>query len=123
MSNMERVPYLEDGDFNPDGSLKPYVNKGKPLVLMVQGSFCGFCTKAKPDFEKFAHSSQKTVGATLQIDGGESEKKAGSRIPKMDSSYRGVPFYMGFNSSGKFVKSHQGGRDTSSIMAFANTLG
>ena len=119
---MVNVPYLEKEDVNPDGSLKQYVNRGKPCVVMVQGLFCGFCGQAKPDFEKFSHSSKNVVGATVQIDGSPSEKMAGQMITQNDPSYRGVPSYMGFNSQGKYVKTHQGGRDAKSLYQFAQSL-
>lgn len=122
MSFMAHVPYLEDSDFNKDHSLKPHVTQGKPVVVMAQGQFCGFCTKAKPAFEKFAHSSKNVRGVTLQIDGHPSEKKAGERIGKLDKGYRGVPTYLGFDSNGKYIKTHNGGRDQQSITAFANSL-
>lgn len=123
MSYMVGVPYLEDSDFNPDNTLKSHVTQGKPVVVMAQGTFCRFCTKAKPDFEKFAKSGEHNARAvTLQIDGGPSEKNAGQRISALDKNYRGVPAYFGFNNTGKYVKTHNGGRDTQSITDFAKTL-
>lgn len=119
---MNGVPYLEDSDFNPDNSLKPHVNMGKPCVVMVQGLFCGYCTQAKPAFEQFAHSSQAVKGVTLQIDGGPSEKSATKRVQALDKSYRGVPTYLGFGSDGRYQKTHSGGRDKQSIEQFASSL-
>lgn len=119
---MVNVSYLEDSDLNPDGSLKPHVNNGRPCVVMVQGAFCGYCTKAKPDYQKLAHRSQKVAIVTVQIDGGPSEKSAGTMLTKVDKSYRGVPHYMGFNSQGKYVRTHTGGRDMASLEQFANSL-
>lgn len=119
---MTDVPYLEDSDFNPDHSLKPHVNNGKPVVVMCQGLFCGYCTKAKPAFEQFAKGSSNVVGATLQIDGGPSEKAAAKRIPNWDPKYRGVPTYIGFGSDGKPQAVHSGGRDLNSLRSFATKL-
>lgn len=116
------VPYLEDSDFNQDNSLKPYVNKGKPCVVMVQGLFCGYCGKAKPAFQQVAQSTSDVVCATMQIDGGPSEKTAAKRLAKIDPSYRGVPIYLGFGSNGKYIKTHNGGRDANSLKAFAASL-
>lgn len=122
MSVMERVPYLEDEDFNPDHSLKKYVNKGKPCVVMVQANFCGYCTQAKPAFQKVAHSLSEVVCSTIQADGGPSDNKASKRVPKLDKSYTGYPTYMGFSSSGKFIGVHNGGRDEESLKKFALSL-
>lgn len=119
---MENVAYLEVDDFNSDGSLKSYVYNGKPVVVMAQGTFCGYCTQAKPAFVKFAKNNPKILAATITIDGEESEKAASKFIGKLDKSYRGVPTYLGFNSDGKYTKTHSGGRDTDSIAGFAVTL-
>jgi thiol-disulfide isomerase/thioredoxin len=119
---MTRVPYLEDTDFNQDNSLKAHVGNGKPTVVMAQGVFCGYCSTAKPAFQQFTHTNKNVNGVTIQIDGQPSEKKAGERIKKLDPTYRGVPVYLGFNSEGKFVKVHSGGRDFQSLNTFANSL-
>lgn len=121
MSKLVNIPYLEDSDFNADNSLKPYVNKGKPCVIMVQGNFCGYCTQAKPAFQKLASLSGVAL-CTLQIDGAPQEKAAAKRVSILDKSYRGVPTYLGFNAQGKYVATHKGGRDTASIESFAKSL-
>lgn len=123
MKYLENVPYLEMNDFTSDMSLKPYVGKGKPVVVMAQGLFCGYCTQAKPAFQKFADQMKgKVVAATIQIDGNKSEKMLGQMIDKLDKSYRGVPTYLGFNSHGKYVGTHNGGRGTKDLLHFASQL-
>jgi thiol-disulfide isomerase/thioredoxin len=114
------IPYLEDTDINPDGSLKPHVGNGKPVILMVQGDFCGYCTKAKPDFQKFAKSSN-VVAVTIQTDGGESDRKASKAIAVVNKS-PGVPAFLGFDKNGKYVKTHQGNRDFASLEQFSASL-
>jgi len=109
------IPYLEDEDFNPDNSLKQYVGKGKPVLVMIQGAFCHFCSDAKPAFQQLASSISSFICVTLQVDGLPSEKQASQRISKLDSSYRGVPTYFIFDAQGRFVKVHQGGRDANSL--------
>jgi thiol-disulfide isomerase/thioredoxin len=111
------VPHLEMEDFTPDMKLKPHVTRGKPVVVMAQGHFCGYCTQAKPAFAAFCKETT-IVGATIQID---SEKDVGGKISGWDKTYRGVPFYLGFNSKGQYVKSHSG-RDKASLLAFGKTL-
>lgn len=117
---MIKVPYLEGDDINSDGSLKEYVGRGKPTVVMVQGNFCGYCTQAKPDFQKFAKSANCMV-ATVQSDGDEKDQLAGKKLSVVNKA-RGVPAYLGFDKNGKFVGNHEGGRDTNSLIEFANRL-
>lgn len=116
------IPYIEDIDFNNDNTLKYYVSNGKPVVMMVQGNFCGYCSQAKPAFKQFVDSNSKVTGVTLQIDGKPSEKNASKIIPMLYSDYKGVPVYLGFDKNGRFVKCHDGGRDVNSLMTFANSL-
>lgn len=117
---MPNIPYLEITDFNSDMSLKPHVGKGKPVVCMAQGIFCHFCTQAKPDFIEFSKQSQGKVAAvTIQID---SEKDLNSLISNLDPNYQGVPVYLLFDSSGKYVRTHNSGRDVKSLMSAANSL-
>lgn len=119
---MENVLYLEDADVNPDGSLKSHVTQGKPTVVMVQGKFCGYCSQAKPAFEKCATMGHKCAFVTVQMDASPGEKKCASAITKNDPKHRGVPAYLGFSADGKFKAVHGGGRDQSALIEFANSL-
>jgi thiol-disulfide isomerase/thioredoxin len=115
------IPYLEDSDINPDASLKPSVCKGKPVLLMVQGNFCGYCTKAKPAFQKCVQMVPEVVFATVQTDGSPSERKASQMLSAVNKS-PGVPAYLGFDKNGKFVGIHNRGRDVQDLKAFCQTL-
>jgi thiol-disulfide isomerase/thioredoxin len=120
---MEKVAYLEIEDFTSDEKLKPYVNKGKPAIVMCQGNFCGFCQTAKPAFQDAANdNNNQVVFCTILIDGDKSEKDAAKLISKWDKNYRGVPTYLGFDKNGNYVKTHDGGRDKKSIEEFIRTL-
>lgn len=119
---MENVAYIEVDDINPDGTLKPYVTNGKPVIMMCQGLFCGYCTKAKPAFEKIAKTNPTFVFASILTDGEESEKAAAKFIKVWNEDHRGVPDYLGFDKNGKFKKVHSGGRDEKSLMDFATSL-
>lgn len=111
------IPYLEEQDINEDGSLKSHVTKKKPTLVMVQGNFCGYCTQAKPDFQKLANNPYFSV-ATVMIDGSESEKRASSKLPKT----QGVPAYIGFTSDGKNGIIHNGNRDAQSLIDFMKSF-
>ena len=119
---MENVAYIEVDDINLDGTLKPYVNNGKPVIMMCYGNFCGYCTKAKPAFEKLAKTETQFVWAAILTDGEESEKAAAKFIKMWNKEHRGVPDYLGFDKNGKFAKVHSGGRDEKSLMDFCNSL-
>ena len=115
--HMPGVPYLE-GSYFSGLKLKPHVGGGKPVVIMCQGLFCGYCTQAKPAFMQFCKETT-VVGCTIQID---SEKDVAQKIGQWDKSYRGVPTYLGFDSKGNYVKTHNGGRDKAALLAFAKSL-
>lgn len=115
------IPYLEGSDVNADGSLSPNVGKGKPVLVMVQGNFCGYCTKAKPAFQELANALKNVVCCTVQTDGGPSDKEANAKLSVVNKS-PGVPAFLGFNSQGKFMASHNGNRDVASLKAFADSL-
>lgn len=119
---MEKVAYLEIDDFTPNGDLKSYVNQGFPAIIMAQGNFCGYCKMAKPAFQDLANAGNKVVCCSIEIDGEDSEKAAGKLLNKWDKNYKGVPTYLGFNSQGKYVKTHTGGRDKESLEQFVKTL-
>ena len=94
MSRSENIPYLEAIDFDDNGNLKKDVNGGKPLVLMVQGSYCGHCNHAKPAYEQAAASGDgNAIFAMLQIDGGPTERAAAPFIQKNIGKF-GVPAYL-----------------------------
>ncbi len=122
----ETIAYLEDEDFTPDGKLK--LKPGKPVVIMIQGDFCGYCKQMKPAFQGMAKKTRgKVMCATIQTDGDESEKKLAKRIsailPKDSkgvSIYKGVPMVVAFKG-GNFAKEYKGDRGEQSLVEFAKT--
>lgn len=120
---MQNVRYLELEDIKPDGSLKDYVTDGKPVILMCQGNFCGYCQQAKPDYSKFAKNNNHVILATIVTDGSKSEQDAATKfIKKWDPKHRGVPSYLGFGSDGRFKTVHDGGRGYDDMMTFSRIL-
>jgi thiol-disulfide isomerase/thioredoxin len=114
------VIYLEGSDINDDGSLKSSVHNNKPVIVMVQGNFCHFCTDAKPDFQRLAQTNSNVRCCTVQIDGEENDKQAASKFQKYGG--RGVPSYFVFDKNGKFVQQYNQGRDFESLNSFCNAL-
>lgn len=115
---MPNVKYLEISDVTSNWKLKPYVTEGKPTIVMVQGKFCGWCTKAKPDYARFQQNSKVSV-CTIQSDGAESEKELYKGIPNWDAEFRGgIPCYYLFSPDGSYNGKYTGGRDEKSLNAF-----
>ncbi len=118
------VAYLQDTDFDKKGNIiNKEIPKNKPVIIMIQANFCGYCTKAKPDFQKFADKNgSKYFYATIQGDGTEKgEPELAKRIEMIHPKFRGFPSYVGYKN-GKFVKIHEGERDVKSLEEFAKSL-
>lgn len=114
------VWYLEDSDINGDGSLAVDTN-GKTAMVMIQGNFCGHCTRSKGDFQKLAdaHKGEFYFG-TVNVDGArQSEKALGKRLQQIPSyQFDGsVPHYVKIKN-GKVIPYDQG-RDYQSLLNFA----
>jgi thiol-disulfide isomerase/thioredoxin len=111
------VAYLQNDDFDKKGNLiNSSIPKNKPVIIMIQANFCGYCTKSKPDFQNFADkNSGKYFFATIQGDGTQpGEKELGERLEIIHPKFRGFPSYVGYKN-GKFIKVHEGGRDEKSL--------
>lgn len=114
------IPYLEGGDLTTDGGLSPSVGKGKAVVVMLQGDFCGYCTKAKPAFQSLVNNGKFAL-ATVQTDGGDGDVRAAKVLSKYNQA-GGVPAFLGFGKDGKFKGMHTGDRDADSLFRFGSTL-
>jgi thiol-disulfide isomerase/thioredoxin len=77
--NSPNVIYLEQSEFDSNLNLSsPLLNRysGQPLlsgltIVMIQGNYCGYCTKMKPMYQQVADElvSSGIDFATIQIDG------------------------------------------------------
>jgi thiol-disulfide isomerase/thioredoxin len=75
------IYYLETSDFTPQHTLSQLVHPisgapicGETVIVMIQGNFCGYCTKFKPVFQSLAtqmSSPGQLDFATIQTDGSE----------------------------------------------------
>lgn len=120
------VPYLQKEDLNNNGSLKN--SNDVPSIVMIQGNFCGFCTKAKPAYQQFGKkynnlrkNGKKVFNVyTAQSDDPDSKEAAGliSNIVKIN----GVPAFVGFDKTGKFVSVYNGERSVKGFEDFAKQL-
>jgi thiol-disulfide isomerase/thioredoxin len=123
------VVYLEASEFTPDGKLHssrtpPYRNtpyfSGDTLVL-VQGTYCGYCNELKPVFQKLAEEYQGRLDfATIEIDG----KRPGEKIFQTDQLSRllgkpleGVPMILRYRK-GRLLDQYRGNRSFESLREF-----
>lgn len=59
------IVFLEKGDFQ--GNVLKGVDSGK-WFIMIQASYCGWCTKAKPEFIKASKMAEDVTFATIHVD-------------------------------------------------------
>jgi thiol-disulfide isomerase/thioredoxin len=108
------VLYLENEDISDNGQL--LINNGLPSIMMIQGDFCGYCTKAKPAFQSLVNELKNKCNVlTIQTDASDSESRASAKINKI-VPMRGVPAFLLFDANGKFVSLHQGTRDKEALL-------
>lgn len=118
MSDLNLLPgkiHLQITDFNQDGSLANNVLTGDNIVVMLQGKYCGYCTKAKPEYMKLNNMKFMTVQTDSPDEG---EKQAGAMLMQKHK-IQGVPAFIKFSKQGKYVGQHSGGRDANSLQQFA----
>lgn len=113
------VAYLEEEDFDDDGRLIAYQLQGMPVMIMIQAGWCGACSHAKPEFQKFA-DMKVVAAATIQNDGErESERQLAANVSKIyPEAFRGYPSYMLVTADGRRI-AYNGPRDAESLKSFA----
>lgn len=114
------VAYLDTNDFDDNGNIiNPMIPKDKPVFIMLQGNFCGFCKMAKPDFQKFAENTELFFCATIQAD--SKNPDVINLQPKMDKIYPnlvGFPSYIILYQDKKII--YSGGRSYNDLKNFEN---
>lgn len=115
------VAYLDTNDFDNDGNLiNPLIPSDKPVFIMFQANFCGYCKLAKPAFQEFAEKNKdKFFVATIQAD---------SQIPEVqqlkEKSQKIYPNLIGFPSYLLYFKGkriiYNGGRTLQDLQSFAD---
>lgn len=125
--NSPNVFYLENTDFNQNYIITTDVTNplsGYPYfsgltVVMVQGNYCGYCTKLKPTFQQVADelASQGVDFATIQIDSdqvGEQVFKTDALAKILGQPLEGVPMLVKFYQ-GKVVDVYSGPHEYATI--------
>lgn len=117
MDLIKPVSYLERSDFTDQGALINPLLINKPVLIMLQAGFCGYCHQAKPDFQKFAEEGLITC-CTLQPDGDrQSERDTKDILEKIYPDFKGYPSYILIKPDGTKIP-HNGGRSTNDLREF-----
>lgn len=110
------IAYLERSDFSDNGDLIG-VAGGKPVFVMIQGSYCGACTQAKPAFQQLANEGAITC-MTIQLDGErQSEKDIQGVLNNIYPNLMGVPSYILYVDSSTKIP-YTGGRSVEEMKQF-----
>ena len=115
------VAYLDANDFDDSGNLvNTSIPTDKPVFIMIQANFCGYCKMAKPDFQTFAQNNKNTFFcATIQAD--SQNPNVQELRNKMNSIYPnlpGFPSYIIFFKGKRIIYSM--GRTLVDLQAFAD---
>jgi thiol-disulfide isomerase/thioredoxin len=115
---MVGVPYLEEGDINDDGTLKPSVTNNKNTLVLLFAPWCPHCTHMMADYEALARENPNfsIVCCDSQADKGAAMKL--SRFNKRG----GVPCLLGFSPNGRFIKTHESDRSKEALKNFVTSL-
>ena len=105
------IVYLDNDDFDEQGELKQlamFSDSSKPIFIMIQSNFCGFCSMAKPHYQEFAtENKDKAYFATIQGDEARPERSLSikllmDRITKIYPEFFGYPSYLILYKGKKF---------------------
>jgi thiol-disulfide isomerase/thioredoxin len=114
------VAYLEPDDFTASGNLKNV--KNKTCVVMVQATWCGACTSAKPEFQSFAELADDVLCLTIEDDGEDPKREHMlGLVKKLKPSFEGFPDYLLFEN-GKCVPKTIKGRSVHHLMELTDLV-
>ncbi len=123
------VFYLELDNFDEHYRLKtiqnPFVNSPTPLfdkytIVMVQGNYCGHCTRLKPLYQEVANTVVSQTPdihfATIQIDEPNTSKSISGKHLKhiMGVDIPGVPVVFKFYE-GRPIQKYEGSHDVQEL--------
>jgi len=109
------VVFLTMNDFQPNGDFKHDL-KGKPMLIMIGGGFCGHCRTTAPAFSQFAvdikqeatrrlDKKAKAVAAFVAVD--DPDQKEVGRFLGSLYKIEGIPTFLLYDANGKKVKIHK----------------
>jgi thiol-disulfide isomerase/thioredoxin len=97
------IGYLEISDFDEQTGLLKGELSQKPVLVMIQASYCGACTKSKPEFQKLANNGMFNV-MTIQLDGKkDTERQISNLLNKIIPGVNTIPAYVFFYKNNIFA--------------------
>ena len=116
------VVFLYSNDFDDEGNIiNPDIPKDKPIFIMIQSNFCGFCKMAKPDFLEFAEKNPNCFVATIQADSKRPDvANFKNKIQKIYPDLVGFPSYMIYAQGKRII--YNGGRSYKDLQTFMDGL-
>lgn len=112
--------YLENSDFSQDGKL--LVSSDKPVVILLKADYCGHCKTFKPEFEKAVSLAGDRVNfATIQLDGGDTERELGKRVGQFIPNFQGVPTVVIYKN-GKYTDTYEGPRQAEALVEYLSKI-
>ena len=118
--NNTGVIFLEDGDF--DGNKLKNVASGKWFII-IQATYCGWCTKAKPEFIKAKEMAGDDVKfATIHVD---SEHPKTAALAKdietiFGTKVEGIPAFFSYDAKTHKSKKFSGNNKATDFVEFIN---
>lgn len=107
------VLYLESGDIDKDGSLKPPLDEGK-VVVMIKADFCGACKMAFPSYVNVAEEGMVVLACIM---GDKEEKLYKDLVKQLGIKFEGFPTYLLFEN-GIFIRKKVGALRKKQLLKF-----
>jgi thiol-disulfide isomerase/thioredoxin len=108
--NNTNVVFLEESDFDSDGSLK--IKTNRPVLVGILSSGCPWCHKVAPEIARLAKSRDLVVAVVVS----DESPLGGKLLERVGAS--GVPTFVVFKDS-KLSGVYDGPREAESFKRFA----
>lgn len=115
---MDRVAYLDDGDFAADGRLLIT----DPAICLVYANWCPPCQAFKPTYYKLAEVVDNVMVACIELDGHlPGQKELADRVKLILPQLEGTPSVYMF-VDGRPVAKYEGDRTLEGLLEFCKSF-
>ena len=114
----DNILYLENQDMDDQGNF--VFETDMPIMVLCQGSYCGWCRKMKPAYVEAALALRgKVLFTTIHAD---SENAGERELAMRMSKNHEIPGYPAvfLVKNGRVVKKYEGNRTTQNLIEFAS---